>query len=411
MKNILSFCLILLFPLTLYCQQNLSSDELFLKARNAAFEQKDYTTAIALAKQALEQSPNYTDISVFLGRIYTWKKDLVSARKIYADLEARNVQDEDFFVAYASLEYWNDQYKRAIEILDKGLGYNPESETLLLLKAKINYSNDNYLDAEKTVNTLLSINPKNTDARALSIKINDFISKNAIGVTYNFSHFDKQFSDNWHIIALSYKRITPIGSVILRGNYASKFGRSGTQLELEAYPKLSKILYLYVGAGYSKDVGIFPKYRTGVSLNANLPHSFEAEIGYRQLYFTNNIFLYTASVGKYYKDYWFNLRTYITPDSKNISQSYTATIRYYTKSANDYFAFQIGRGISPEDYLNNLLQNETFKLKTFKIGGEYDFSFKKTNLFSIYTMYYNQEYLPNTRGNQYDFTFGYTKKF
>ena len=411
MKNFFAFLLVFLFPFTLYCQQNLSADELFLQARNSAFEQKDYTTAISLAKEALVKAPEYTDISIFLGRLYTWNKDLVSARNIFSDLAAKDVREEDYFLAYASLEYWNDQNTKALEILDKGLNYHPESEALLLLKAKINFSSDNYLDAEKAVNSVLSINPKNTEARVLSIKINDFNSKNAIGITYNLSHFDKQFADDWHIVGLSYKRITPIGSVILKGNYANKFGRSGTQIELEAYPKLSQMFYLYVGAGYSNNVGIFPKYRTGVSLNANLPHSFEAEIGYRQLYFTNNIFLYTASVGKYYKNFWFNLRTYITPDSKNISQSYTATVRYYTKGAADYFAFQIGTGISPEDYRNNLLQNETFKLKTFKIGGEYNFSFKKTNLFSVSSMYYNQEYLPNTRGNQYDITLGYTKKF
>ncbi|MDQ0476902.1 YaiO family outer membrane beta-barrel protein [Chryseobacterium sp. MDT2-18] len=411
MKNCLGFLMVLLFPFALYSQQNLSADELFSEARNAAFEQKDYTTAIKLTKEALEKAPDYTDISVFLGRLYTWTNDLSSARAVFDGLEKKEVRDEDFFIAYASLEYWNYQNDKAIEILNKGLEYHPQSEALLLLKGKVDFNNSNYADAEKAVNTLLRINPKNTEARALSIKINDFTSKNAIGIAYNFSHFDKQFDDDWHIVGLSYKRVTPIGSVILKGNYANKFASSGTQIELEAYPKLSKMFYLYVGAGYSNDVGIFPKFRSGVSLNANLPKSYEAEVGYRQLYFSNNIWMYTASVGKYYKNFWFNLRTYITPDNDNISQSYTGTVRYYTTGATDYFAFQIGTGISPESYLSNLLENEIYKLKTFKIGGEYNFAVQKTNLFSISAMYYNTEYLPKTKGNQYDFSLGYTKKF
>ncbi|WP_133438780.1 YaiO family outer membrane beta-barrel protein [Chryseobacterium salivictor] len=411
MKNCLGFLMVLLFPFALYSQQNLSADELFSEARNAAFEQKDYTAAIKLTKEALEKAPDYTDISVFLGRLYTWTNDLSSARAVFDGLEKKEVRDEDFFIAYASLEYWNDQNDKAIEILNKGLEYHPQSEALLLLKGKVDFNNSNYADAEKAVNTLIRINPKNTEARALSIKINDFTSKNAMGIAYNFSHFDKQFDDDWHIVGLSYKRVTPIGSVILKGNYANKFASSGTQFELEAYPKLSKMFYLYVGAGYSNDVGIFPKFRSGVSLNANLPKSYEAEVGYRQLYFSNNIWMYTASVGKYYKNFWFNLRTYITPDNDNISQSYTGTVRYYTTGATDYFAFQIGTGISPESYLSNLLENEIYKLKTFKIGGEYNFAVQKTNLFSISAMYYNTEYLPKTKGNQYDFSLGYTKKF
>jgi YaiO family outer membrane protein len=271
--------------------------------------------------------------------------------------------------------------------------------------------NNQFVEAEKATSSVLEINPKNTEARALSIRIKEFTSKNALGITYNFSHFDKQFNDDWHIIGVSYKRVTPIGSFIIKGNYANKFAENGTQLELEAYPRISKTFYLYAGAGYSNDVGIFPKYRTGVSLFANLPHSFEGELGYRQLYFSSNIWMYTASVGKYYKNFWFNLRTYISPDNKNISHSYTGTMRYYTKGAYDYFGFQIGTGISPEESINNLLENETYKLKTFKVGGEYNFSINKSNLFSVSATYYNQEYRPNEKGNQFDINLGYTKTF
>lgn len=411
MKTFLgSLVLFIILPLQIYSQQTLSADDLFLKARTAAFENKDYPTSIALAKEALEKAPNYTDISVFLGRVYTWNKDPESARAVFEGLSQRGVQDEDYFIAYASLEYWNDQYTKSIEILDQGLSYHPQSEALLLLKAKVYFADKQYAEAENAVKKVLEINNKNTEAVNLAVRINELNSKNAIGITYNYSHFDKQFDHDWHIVGVSYKRVTSIGSVILRGNYASKFGQSGTQLELEAYPRLSPMFYLYVGGAYSGDVGIFPKYRTGVSLNANLPHSFEAEIGYRQLYFTDNIWLYTASVGKYYKNFWFNLRAYLTPDNSNISQSYTATVRYYTRSAQDYLAFQIGSGISPEENRNNLLGNDAYKLKTFKIGAEYNFSVK-SNLFSIGTMYYNQEYLPHTTGSQFDVNLGYTVKF
>lgn len=410
MRKYFGFLLLVLLPFQFYSQQNLSADELFAQARTAAFDQKDYTKSISLARQALQISPNYTDISVFLGRLYTWNDDVPSARAVFEELGSRNVQDEDYFIAYASLEYWNDNNTKAVEITDKGLSYHPQSEALWLLKAKAYYAAKEYAESEKAIKQLLVINPKNTDAMSLAVRINDLASKNALSITYNYSHFDRQFSDDWHIVGVSYKRVTPIGSVIVRGNYANKFAESGTQIELEAYPRLSKTFYLYVGGAYSNDVGIFPKYRTGISLNANLPHSFEAELGYRQLYFSNNIWLYTASIGKYYKNFWFNFRTYITPDNQNISHSYTGTVRYYTKSAQDYFAFQIGTGISPEESRNNLLENETFKLKTFKVGGEYNFSIRK-NLFSVGTMYYNQEYRPGEKGNQFDITLGYTRKF
>lgn len=406
------FTLILTFiiPVVLYSQESLTTDELFSKARTVAFEEKDYSTAIALAKEALEKSPDYTDISIFLGRLYTWNDDVNSARALFEDLEKKLIQDEDFFIAYGSLEFWNNNEEKGLNIVEKGLVHHPKSEDLWLLKAKI-YSTNNPAESEEALLYVLQLNPKNTEARAMYNRIRELNSKNALSVLYNLTHFDKQFDEDWHIVGLSYKRVTKFGSVILRGNYANKFGTDGKQVELEAYPRISKTFYLYVGAGYSEDVGIFPKYRTGISLFANLPKSFEGELGYRQLYFSDNIWMYTASVGKYYKNYWFNVRTYLTPDHKNISHSYTGTVRYYTKGANDYFGIQVGSGISPEESTNNLLANENFKLKTFKAGCEYTFSVQKLNIFTLTFLYSNQEYRINQKGNQFDFSIGYTRNF
>lgn len=402
---------LLLIPAFSYGQENWSSDELFSKARNQAFENKNYPEAIKLSKQALSQSPNYTDIGVFLGRLYTWSDQVDSARVVFKELEDRKVQDEDFFLAYGSLEYWNDNPKKALDIVNKGLVYNPNSEDLLYLKARIAYSEDQYEEADKTLSRLLAVDAKHTEARALSKRIQEYTSKNAIGVSYNFSHFDKQFEDNWHIASISYRRRTAIGSVIFKTNYANKFASNGLQFELEAYPRISKIFYMYVGAGYSNHVGIFPNYRSGASLYANLPKSFEGEVGFRQLYFSNNLWMYTASVGKYYQNYWFNLRTFITPSDKNISHSYTGTVRYYTKGANDYIGFMAGTGISPDDSRSYLLGDRTYKLKTFKVGADYNFSIKRTNLFSIGATYFNQEYKIAEKGNQVDFSISYTKTF
>ena len=399
-----------LIPVVLYSQESLNTDELFSKARAIAFEQKDYSKSISIAKEALEKSPENTEISIFLARLYTWNDDINSARALFEDLEKKMIQDEDFFIAYGSLEFWNNNEEKALDIVEKGLQYHPKSEDLWLLKAKTHSTNDP-AKAEEAVLYVLELNPKNTEARAMYNRIKEFNSKNALSVIYNLTHFDKQFDEDWHIVGLGYKRVTKYGSVILRGNYANKFGEDGKQIELEAYPRISKTFYLYVGAAYSENVGIFPKYRTGVSLFANLPKSFEGELGYRQLYFSDNIWMYTASVGKYYKNYWFNLRTYLTPDNKNISHSYTGTVRYYTKGANDYFGIQVGSGISPEESTNNLLANENFKLKTFKVGCEYTFSVKKLNIFTLTFLYSNQEYRINQKGNQFDFSIGYTRNF
>ena len=53
-------------------QKSPSSDELFTNARHAAFEDKNYEKAKQLAFEALKKSPDYADIDIFLGRVYSW---------------------------------------------------------------------------------------------------------------------------------------------------------------------------------------------------------------------------------------------------------------------------------------------------------------------------------------------------
>jgi len=67
--------------------------------------------------------------------------------------------------------------------------------------------------------------------------------------------------------------------------------------------------------------------------------------------------------------------------------------------------------LSPEENRNNLLDNASYKLKTFKVGAEYNFSVKQSNLFSISGTYYNQEFRPKEKGNQLDIILGYIRKF
>src|SRR5688500_5840190 len=84
-------------------QNTKDPDSLFAQARAAAFDQKDYPKAINLSKQALRLAPGYTDIVVFLGRLYTWNKQTDSAR-YYLDLALRQKPGhEEALYAYTDL--------------------------------------------------------------------------------------------------------------------------------------------------------------------------------------------------------------------------------------------------------------------------------------------------------------------
>lgn len=409
-KECLFFLLFVLLFNTTIIAQTLSSDEYFQEARKTAFDHKDYPAAIKLCNLALQKSPDYTDIEVFLGRLYYWNDQADSARYILETAQQKNPDHEEASIALTDIEYFSDNYSTALANCENFLVHHSSKE-LMIRKAKCLSALQRYKEAYRLTDSLLQTDPRNYQLRSLVMKIKDYSAGNKIGISYDYMHFDKQFSDPWHFVSLDYTRQTKAGSVTGRLNYANRFTKSGVQFEADAYPRISKLFYTYVNVGYSPGMPIFPKYRGGFSLFANLPKSFEADAGIRYLNFDNDTWIYTIGAGKYYKDFWFNARTYLTPGNNYISHSYTLTTRYYLKGADDYLSFFIGKGISPDEQYQSLQLNSLYKLQTTKLGAGYKFSVRKLNIFSVSGIYENVEYQPKTKGNQVDLSVSYQRRF
>ena len=396
----------------LSAQTGLSSDELFKEARHAAFEDKNYDKAKQLSYEALKVSPSYTDIDIFLGRVYTWSSEYDSARFHFTKVLNSHPDNEDASIAFADLEYWNDHYEESLDICNKALTVYPSSQDLLLRKAKNLNALKKYHDASVITAQLLKENKHNAAALALARRLKDADAINKISVDYDYTTFDKQFDRPWSLASLSYSRYTKLGSVIARLNYANRFSTNGVQAEVDAYPRISKTFYSYANVGYSGYVGVFPQFRAGFSLYANLPNSFEAEAGMRYLYFTGATYIYTAAIGKYYKNFLFNLRTYITPSGGSVSQSYNLAGRYYLQGADDFIGLTIGTGISPDDNTQNIqFSSKQNKLSSKKISAAFSHTFLKWNIISVSAGLINQEYLPSVKGNQIDISLGISHRF
>ncbi len=391
--------------------QAINSDSLFSLARIAVFDEKKPDKAKALLQQLLKQSPDYIDASVFLARIFAWNKDYDSSRNILRQVLQKRPSYTDASVALADVEYWNDNNTAALQVLDSGLIYQPSSVELLNRKAKVLIQLDRTEEAKLVLNQVLKVDPANQDATTLKNKIVSTNAKNSVGLSYDYVHFDKQFADPWQLISVDYTRRTKYGSLTPRMNYANRFRQNGYQIELDAYPKISKTFYSYVNVGFSDNVGIFPQWRFGASLYANLPKSYEAELGLRYLYFSDPTIIYTAYAGKYYKSFLFGLRAYLTPGNTSISQSYNASARYYFAGADDFIGLSIGTGISPDERILNTQIASSYNLKTVRAGINGRFSVVKLNVFTYNISLNNQEYLPGEKDNQVQAGIGYIRRF
>jgi YaiO family outer membrane protein len=395
----------------LKAQTSLSAEELFQQARSLAIDKHDHPGARVCINEALVLSPGDPDIRIFSGRLYAWDHQPDSARQAFERVLSEHPKYEDGYIAYADLEYWNDNNSHALALCSRGLDLHAGSTALLQRRAVILSAEHRYAESKAAADSALAADPKNTAVRALLARIREYTSANKIGVAYDHVYFDRQYNDPWELVSIDYSRRTRIGTVVGRLNYANRFRSGGVQGEVDAYPHLSKLFYAYVNFGYSGNEGIFPRYRAGASLYANLPYAFEADGGLRYLYFSDNTWVYTFSVGKYYKSFWFNARTYLVPGGNAISQSFTLTGRWYTGGADDYFSFGVGTGISPDDRSNNQQLASPYSLKSHKIDAGWRKSFGKLNIFYVNVQWLDQEYLPKTHGNQVDLGIGYQRRF
>lgn len=402
----------IIFSGSAQAQDTTNADGLFESARWAAIHNKNFPEAIRLAKKAIAISPAYADIVVFAGQVYTWNNQPDSGRKYLQHALELQPKNEDAYSAYSDLEFWNKNLEPALVITQKGLDFFPSSQSLLLKKARILEVMKNYKAAIAVTDTLLTLNSADQDARALNTSLKRMASRNRIEAHFDFAHFDKEFMDDWYFGSVEYTRVTGLGPVVARVNYGNRFKQGGLLYEVDAYPRISHTFYMYLNGGYADNaLAIFPKWRGGASLFANLPHAFEAEAGVRYLYYSSNIFFYTAYAGKYYKNFLFGVRTYLNPSANGISNASMVTMRYYYGEADDYVNLTLGAGISPDNRELNVVTNNLGNQQSYTGELLYRRAIDKLNIVSFNVSLVKLEYLPGMVGNQVQAGVGYVRYF
>lgn len=244
---------------------------------------------------------------------------------------------------------------------------------------------------------------------AVAQQTDSVLFKNTVTLQYEYFHFDKQFSSDWHITGLEYKHETKKVALLGRLNYANRLSQNGWQGELEAYPKFSKKVYSYAGVGYSANMPVFPKFRAGYSLYVNIPKGFELEGGFRYLYFDKNLWIAVAGVG-YYAGNWFLQARSFMSDNNGFNFAGLFTARRYFGEMNDYAWLQYGTGVSPDETRNiQFTTNQRLYSNRVVIGIKK--SVQQKHILQLAVGYSRDEYLPSTFGNQLYGSIGYGRRF
>ena len=390
------------------------SDSLFAQtfedARNYAFNgEREKARQICRALLAEDFD---SDVALLLGRTYAWDGKYDSTRIVLNEVLTRNPDNMEALDAFADVEYWSENYDKAIEYCDLALQKDPASDAFLLKKARIQYGSGKIENAVTTLEDFVQQHPGHAEAMK---KLQDYrldLMKNRIRLSYTIDLFDKSFNrDPWQITALSYGRKTKFGSVIARVNMARRFNDNGMQYEMDAYPKISENNYAYLNYGFSQSY-IFPDHRIGAEWYHNFPRSFEGSVGVRRLYFgSSDVNIYTATVGKYVGNYWLSLRSYVTPGTDGTSVSGQLHIRHYFSDPEDYLSLRLGYGVSPDDNRNLINAGQRLTLKSRSIRMEYNHIFKRIWILNTGATWGNEERTPGSYSGYYTLDISISRLF
>jgi len=384
----------------------------FQEARNLAFN-SEHAKARQICKAILSKGFD-SDVALLLGRTYAWDGKYDSTRIVLNEVLAHNPNSTEVLDAFADVEYWSGNYAKAIEYCDLALQKDSTALDFLFKKAKILHSSNRFAEAVATLEKLVQRNPTHADAlkKLQEFRLDDM--KNILRLSYTLDYFDKSSNlDPWQVTALSYSRRTKYGSVIARINMARRFATTGFQYEVDAWPKISENNYGYLNYGFSQST-IFPSNRLGLEWYHNFPKSFEGSIGMRKLYFSNtNVDIYTASLGKYMGNYWFSLRSFITPGTSGTSVSGLLQMRRYFSDPENYIGLRLGYGVSPDDIRNLVVLSSepTLTLKSYSFRMEYNHIFRRVWILNTAVVWSDEELHAGKFTGDYTFDISISRLF
>ena len=394
-------------------QSRLNVDSLFSAARQIA-RQGDRQKARELCQRILKYKPGYHDVRVYLGRLYAWDKQYDAARRELNRVLVEKPTHREALNALVDVEIWAKEYRVALIYVTRALKTYPNDQDFLYKKALILVKLGRKQEAAQQLTWLLRINPAHEKAFRLMNKLRTSAQLNKIAVKYAHDRFARSGSQYgpWHMAALEYARRTPVGSVFLRGNFAyrtfSSSSLQGVQIESDAYPKFFPGVYSYLNVGYSRDK-VFPRWRFGAEPFVSLGKGFETSLGIRYLKFASrNVAIYTGSLGKYYRNYWFSLRPFVSSKKAGYSISGHLFIRRYFGNADSFVNLIVGLGSTPVEvsYLEELQ-----RLDTRRISFLWQNLWKGSYITHFEIGFEREEYRVNRYGNRFFLRMNIQKRF
>jgi len=338
---------LLLLAALVYALPAMADDEVS-RARALAFSGAEHRAeALSLLQTRLAKVPDDGDALTLYGTILSWEGRYDESRQALQKVLDRNPDHADALPAMLNLELWSNHPQRAEQLAQAALQRHPGDPALLMFLARAQRNRNHEKQSAQTLDQLLKIQPSNQEAKEMRRRMVGQARKWEASYDFTDNWFSSVFdSQQEHQVSL--RGPTPLGSVIGRLARADRFGDHSNQISGEFYPHIRSGTYAFVTVGGSPDAVLYPQYFVGTDLYQSAGHGFEVSAGYRRLQFSDDVNIFTAALYKYYGNWLYSGRIYLTPDDLGVSKTGVFAARRFfgDEGIHDYLEFRFSYGAS-----------------------------------------------------------------
>lgn len=329
-----------------------AADDVVSQARTLAYSGRDHRPqALALLKDHLAQDPTDSEARVLYGVVLSWQGQYDEAREQLKQVLTASPDHADALPALINVELWSGHPNSAEQLAHDALIRKPDQVNLMIAEAHALDNMNHPKEALALLDRALKLDPNNNDAKVMRRRITITSQKFEVLVNHSYDWFsDGRDGQHETSVSMSVPAFNPFSTVVGRINRADRFGTTSYQSEMDLYPRFRPGTYGYFNIGYSADEHLYPSYRVGAELFQSLPRGFEASGGYRHLEFTSGgVDIYTFSLAKYFHNWLFTGRGFVTPGDPGTSGTALLSARYFlgSEGLHDYLEFRYSVGASP----------------------------------------------------------------